>query len=58
MYTEEYPPLVVATVLTNSPWPAFMKWLSQGLGLNKILLYWTFKPKPWLSPFVTTDPVV
>ena len=28
----------------------FMKVLCQDLGLNLILLYWTFKPKPWLGP--------
>ena len=30
--------------------PIFMKGLSQGLDLNLLFLYWTFKSKPWLSP--------
>ena len=35
----------------------FAKGRSQSLGLNLILLYWTFKPKLWLSPFMNTSPV-
>ena len=33
----------------------FTKGLRQGLSLNSILLYWRFKPKPWLSSFVNTS---
>ena len=30
--------------------------LSKGLRLNLKLLYWTFKRKSWLSPFMNTGP--
>ena len=37
----------------QSSGPVFTKGLKQGLGINLIHLNSTFKPKPWLSPFVT-----
>ena len=39
-----------------SHWVSIPERLSQGLGLNLIILYLTFKPEPWLSPFGNTGP--
>ena len=44
-------------ILAQGPGPVFTKGLSQDLGLTLILLYYTFKPKQWLSPFVNMSPV-
>ena len=34
-----------------------MKYFSQGLGLNLMVLHWIFKPKDWLSPFANMGPL-
>ena len=43
----------------KEPGSVFAKGRSQGLsqGLNLLLLYWTFKLKPWLSHLVNSGPV-